>query len=70
MGDSLGDATMANGVPSQSHILKIGFLFDHPEQNLPAYLEKFDLVLIDDQTMKVPRAIIDLVNNRQLSANN
>lgn len=61
MGDSLGDATMANGVPSQSHILKIGFLFDHPEQNLPLYLEKFDIVLIDDQTMNVARSIIDLV---------
>lgn len=29
MGDSLGDAGMAAGVPSSSHILKIGFLFDH-----------------------------------------
>lgn len=29
MGDSLGDAGMASGVPSSSHILKIGFLFDH-----------------------------------------
>lgn len=63
MGDSLGDAKMANGVPSQSHVLKIGFLFDHPEQNLPAYMDAFDLVLIDDQTMDVPRAIIDMVRN-------
>lgn len=61
MGDSLGDAKMANGVPSQSHVLKIGFLYDHPEENLPAYLTAFDLVLIDDQTMDVPRSIIDLV---------
>lgn len=29
MGDSLGDATMADGVPAQAHLLKIGFLFDH-----------------------------------------
>lgn len=29
MGDSIGDARMADGVPSSSHILKIGFLFDH-----------------------------------------
>lgn len=63
MGDSLGDAKMANGMPCQSHVLKIGFLFDHPELNLPKYLEAFDLVLIDDQTMDVPRAIIDLVRN-------
>jgi cytosolic 5'-nucleotidase 3 len=29
MGDSLGDASMAEGMPSTAHILKIGFLFDH-----------------------------------------
>lgn len=29
MGDSLGDAEMATGVPSSSHVLKIGFLYDH-----------------------------------------
>jgi cytosolic 5'-nucleotidase 3 len=29
MGDSLGDAGMAEGMPNTAHILKIGFLFDH-----------------------------------------
>lgn len=29
MGDSIGDADMANGVPASSHIIKIGFLYDH-----------------------------------------
>ena len=29
MGDSLGDARMANGAPSHAKVLKIGFLFDH-----------------------------------------
>lgn len=29
MGDSLGDAGMADGIPSSSYVLKIGFLFDH-----------------------------------------
>lgn len=28
MGDSLGDAGMAEGMPSLTHVLKIGFLFD------------------------------------------
>lgn len=67
MGDSLGDAKMADGVPSQSHVLKIGFLYDHPEENLPVYLDTFDIVLVDDQTMEVPRAIIDLVRNKNSS---
>jgi len=61
MGDSLGDSSMADGVPSQSHCIKIGFLYDHAELSLPQYMERFDLVLIDDQTMNVTRNIIDLI---------
>lgn len=61
LGDSIGDSGMANGVPVSSHVLKIGFLFDHPEENLEKYLEAFDIVLIDDQTMNVPRAIFALI---------
>ncbi|XP_062716195.1 7-methylguanosine phosphate-specific 5'-nucleotidase [Aedes albopictus] len=64
MGDSLGDAGMADGIPTSSHVLKIGFLFDHPEQNLPRYMETFDIVLIDDQTMDVPRAILEMIKNK------
>ncbi|XP_055530429.1 7-methylguanosine phosphate-specific 5'-nucleotidase [Wyeomyia smithii] len=64
MGDSIGDAGMADGIPSSSHVLKIGFLFDHPEQNLPRYMDTFDIVLIDDQTMDVPRAILEMVKNK------
>lgn len=64
MGDSLGDAGMADGIPSSSHVLKIGFLFDHPEQNLPRYMDTFDIVLIDDQTMDVPRVIVEMVKNK------
>lgn len=29
MGDSLGDADMANGMPLSSHVLKIGFLYNY-----------------------------------------
>lgn len=61
MGDSLGDSEMANGVPSSSHIIKIGFLFDHVEENLDKYMDAFDIVLVDDQTMDVPLAILRLI---------
>ncbi|KAH8405142.1 hypothetical protein KR222_004570 [Zaprionus bogoriensis] len=64
MGDSLGDADMANGVPASSHILKIGFLFDHVEANMQRYMDTFDIVLVDDQTMDVPRALLALIENR------
>lgn len=80
MGDSLGDATMADGVPAQSFVLKIGFLFDHVrqtkntsqpsvnhlwflqiEEQLDKYMDTFDIVLIDDQTMDVPNRIVSLI---------
>ncbi|XP_055697131.1 7-methylguanosine phosphate-specific 5'-nucleotidase isoform X2 [Phlebotomus papatasi] len=62
MGDSLGDAGMADGIPTSSHVLKIGFLFDHVEQSLPKYMDTFDIVLIDDQTMRVPQKILSLIS--------
>ena len=72
---------MADGVRTNSSVLKIGFLFDHvitfiflnkshptnfhsifqPEDNLPNYLDAFDIVLIDDQTMDVPIKLISLI---------
>ncbi|XP_064537951.1 7-methylguanosine phosphate-specific 5'-nucleotidase [Drosophila montana] len=64
MGDSLGDADMAAGVPASSHIMKIGFLFDHVEANMDKYMNTFDIVLVDDQTMDVPRALLALIEQR------
>lgn len=61
MGDSLGDSTMADGVPAQSHVLKIGFLYEHIEEQLDKYMDTFDIVLIDDQTMDVPNKILSLI---------
>ncbi|XP_037952549.1 7-methylguanosine phosphate-specific 5'-nucleotidase [Teleopsis dalmanni] len=64
MGDSLGDSEMAAGVPASSHIIKIGFLFDHVEDNLEKYMNVFDIVLVDDQTMDVPRALLTLIEEQ------
>ncbi|KAK9688597.1 Pyrimidine 5prime-nucleotidase (UMPH-1) [Popillia japonica] len=60
-GDSLGDASMFDCVANKQSILKIGFLYDHMEENLSAYMDTFDIVLADDQTMNVPHAIFKCI---------
>ncbi|KAH8401919.1 hypothetical protein KR009_008694 [Drosophila setifemur] len=64
IGDSLGDADMASGVKASSHIIKIGFLFHHVEANMEMYMNTFDIVLVDDQTMDVPRALLALIEKQ------
>ncbi|XP_035661198.1 cytosolic 5'-nucleotidase 3-like isoform X2 [Branchiostoma floridae] len=58
MGDSMGDLRMADGVPNMQHILKIGFLNDNIEERLEKYKEAYDIVLVSDDTMDVPNAIM------------
>jgi len=60
MGDSLGDIKMARGLPQPSSILKIGFLNEKMER-LPAYLDAYDIVLLDDQTMELHAAVLALL---------
>ncbi|GJQ84706.1 hypothetical protein Trydic_g21113 [Trypoxylus dichotomus] len=61
VGDSLGDATMFDCMDNKNAVLKIGFLYEHSEENLPVYMDTFDIVLIDDQTMKVPHTIFKCI---------
>ena len=52
---------MAQGVPDQEALLKIGFLNDrtgHPTR-LEKYMDAFDIVLVDDQTMDVANWILN-----------
>ncbi|GFQ85733.1 7-methylguanosine phosphate-specific 5'-nucleotidase [Trichonephila clavata] len=60
LGDSLGDLDMAAGVQDADVVLKIGFLNFKVEENLDKYLDTFDIVLSDDQTMDV---VIGLLQN-------
>ncbi|CAH0560045.1 unnamed protein product [Brassicogethes aeneus] len=53
LGDSIGDAKMAEGIPHVKNVLKIGFLYERKEEALPNYLDAYDVVLEDDQTMEV-----------------
>lgn len=58
LGDSLGDLTMADGVQDMENILKIGFLNDKVEERKQSYLNSYDIVLVKDETMDVPNALL------------
>ncbi|XP_024288922.1 cytosolic 5'-nucleotidase 3 [Oncorhynchus tshawytscha] len=58
LGDSLADLTMADGVHSMENILKIGFLNDKVEERKTSYLNAYDIVLVKDETMEVPNALL------------
>ncbi|XP_033228790.1 7-methylguanosine phosphate-specific 5'-nucleotidase-like isoform X2 [Belonocnema kinseyi] len=65
MGDSLGDTTMTNGIQNIENIFKIGFLYSKDDEivrkSLDAYMNLFDVVLIDDQTMDLPLFILEMI---------
>ena len=58
MGDSLGDLEMAAGVKDPNLILTIGFLNKNIDTSLPKYRDSFDIVLVDDQSMKFPNTLL------------
>lgn len=58
LGDSMGDLTMADGVPSVENILKIGFLNDKVEERRGKYLGAYDIVLERDETLDVANGIL------------
>ena len=49
---------MVAGTIDACAVLKIGFLYDNVESSLSSYMEVFDIVLVDDQTMQVPIDIL------------
>lgn len=58
LGDSLGDLTMADGVSDPENVLTIGFLNDQVEQRKESYFNSYDIVLVKDETMDVPNAVL------------
>lgn len=60
LGDSLGDINMADGFSNVKMLLKIGFLTGKDDQ-LGDYMEGYDIVLHEDQTMNVVIAIVESI---------
>lgn len=62
MGDNIGDAGMAEGMGHCDVIVKIGFLgHQNAERNLENYLNKFDIVCVNDSTVDTTNAILKLL---------
>lgn len=61
LGDSLGDLQMASGVDKVEALLTVGFLNSRVEERLEQYCRAYDVVLVDDQTMAAPAAVVAAV---------
>jgi len=63
LGDSVGDIHMADGMEPQGQggMLKIGFLSFNIEERLDSFLEAFDIVILDDQSMDFPNILIEIL---------
>jgi HAD superfamily hydrolase (TIGR01544 family) len=59
LGDSLGDLDMSEGAQNMEAILRIGFLNYKIEDSLLDYLNAYDIVLTDDQTMDVVNGLLE-----------
>lgn len=64
LGDHLGDADMGAQLDHVDNVLKIGFFYGEAEAVLPNWLNAFDIILKDDQTMNIPKAILELLQNK------
>jgi hypothetical protein len=49
---------MADGIRTIQNELKIGFLNDHIDKLLQIYMNKFDIVIIEDSTFDIPNAVL------------
>lgn len=61
MGDNIGDAGMAEGMDHCDVIIKVGYLGRNVEGNLQNYLKKFDIVLVNENTVNSVNAILKLM---------
>ena len=57
LGDSLGDLGMIEGF-EYDNLISVGFLNENIEENLHAYKENFDIVIMNDGSMNYVNGLI------------
>ncbi|KAG8512880.1 7-methylguanosine phosphate-specific 5'-nucleotidase, partial [Galemys pyrenaicus] len=65
LGDSMGDLTMADGIPGVENILKIGFLNDKVQESRQLYLDSYDIVLEKDETLDVVNELLQHILSQE-----
>lgn len=59
MGDHLGDVNMKCGMEDINECLNIGFINYKIKENLETYMDTFDVVLVNDETMDFPNQLME-----------
>ena len=60
IGDSLGDANMAEGL-HYKNILRVGYLNAHQDERMEQYMDKFDVIVLGDGSLQPIQSFVDLV---------
>jgi 5'-nucleotidase len=64
LGDMLEDVMMANGLPDDYRVLKVGFYNAHNEDALQAYKDAYDVVIMGDGTMDWAVNLVQKISQR------
>ncbi|XP_043910721.1 7-methylguanosine phosphate-specific 5'-nucleotidase [Protopterus annectens] len=64
LGDTMGDVSMADGVLHIENILKIGYLNDKVEESRDLYMNGYDVVLEQDETMNFVNTLLQLITEK------
>ena len=60
LGDSMGDLSMTEGLRTEE-VIRVGFLNINEQDKKEQYMEKFDIVLINDPGMDSIQKIVDRI---------